>query len=71
MRDRRSICPASVILDEIHLTSSGFADSAAHAVVITTWFNGLPMPSIVVCRVDGSVEVVREFVFEDFRSSVG
>jgi carboxynorspermidine decarboxylase len=34
------------------------------------WFNGVQMPSIVVRRPDGSIELVREFVYDDFRSSL-
>src|SRR5262249_52685311 len=47
-----------------------FADAAGYTMVKTTWFNGLRMPSIVVRRLDGSVEVVREFGYDDFKSSV-
>ena len=36
-------------------------------MVKTSWFNGLTMPSIAVRRLDGSVELVREFSYEDFR----
>ena len=39
-------------------------------MVKTTWFNGLRMPSIVVRRLDGTVEVVREFGYEDFMPSL-
>jgi carboxynorspermidine decarboxylase len=48
-----------------------FGDAAGYTMVKTSWFNGLTMPSIVVRRLDGSVEVVRQFGYEDFRSSVG
>jgi len=48
-----------------------FADAAGYTMVKTSWFNGLTMPSIVVRRLDGAVEVVREFTYDDFRSSVG
>ncbi len=44
-----------------------FGDAAGYTMVKTSWFNGLTMPSIVVRRLDGSVEVVREFDYEDFR----
>ncbi len=47
-----------------------FADAAGYTMVKTTWFNGLRMPSIVVRRLDGTVEVVREFGYEDFKRSV-
>ena len=48
-----------------------FADAAGYTMVKKSWFNGLAMPSIAVRRLDGSVEVVREFGYEDFKASVG
>ena len=47
-----------------------FADAAGYTMVKTTWFNGLRMPSIAVRRLDGTFEVVREFGYDDFRSSL-
>jgi carboxynorspermidine decarboxylase len=47
-----------------------FADAAGYTMVKTTWFNGLRMPSIVVRRLDGIVEVVREFGYDDFKRSL-
>ena len=47
-----------------------FADAAGYTMVKTTWFNGLRMPSIVVRRVEGTVEVVREFGYDDFKRSL-
>ena len=47
-----------------------FADAAGYTMVKTTWFNGLRMPSIVVRRLDGSVEVVREFGYSDFEATL-
>lgn len=41
-------------------------DAAAYSMVKKNWFNGLQMPSIVVKRIDGSVDVVRRFTYEDF-----
>lgn len=43
-----------------------FADAAGYTVVKKNWFNGIPMPSIVVRRLNGRVEVIREFDYEDF-----
>lgn len=48
-----------------------FADAAGYSMVKTSWFNGVVKPSIVVRRVDGTVEVVREFGYEDFESDLG
>jgi carboxynorspermidine decarboxylase len=47
-----------------------FADAAGYTMVKTNWFNGLRMPSIVVRRLDGEVEVVREFEYDDFKRSL-
>jgi len=47
-----------------------FADAAGYTIVKTTWFNGLRMPSIVVRRLNGDVEVVREFGYDDFERSL-
>lgn len=47
-----------------------FADAAGYTMVKTTWFNGLRMPSIVIRRLDGTVEVVREFGYDDFKRSL-
>jgi carboxynorspermidine decarboxylase len=46
-----------------------FADAAAYTLVKKNWFNGLPMPSVVVRRLDGSVEVVKEFSYDDYVAS--
>ncbi|GGD07211.1 carboxynorspermidine decarboxylase [Halopseudomonas salina] len=43
-----------------------FIDAAGYTMVKKNWFNGVQMPSIVVRQLDGSVEVVREFSFDDF-----
>lgn len=43
-----------------------FADAAGYTMVKTTWFNGLRMPTIAVRRLDGTVETVREFAYDDF-----
>ena len=48
-----------------------FGNAAGYTMVKTSWFNGLAMPSIAVRRLDGTVEVVRHFCYEDFRSSLG
>jgi carboxynorspermidine decarboxylase len=43
-----------------------FIDAAGYTMVKKNWFNGIQMPSIAVRQLDGSVEVVREFSFDDF-----
>lgn len=47
-----------------------FADAAGYTMVKTTWFNGIRMPSIVVRRLDGTVETVRQFTYDDFVGSL-
>lgn len=47
-----------------------FADAAGYTMVKKNWFNGLQMPSIAIRRLDGSLEVVREFGYADFVSSL-
>ena len=46
-----------------------FGDAAAYTLVKKNWFNGLPMPAIAVRRLDGSVDVVKTFGYEDYRDS--
>jgi len=47
-----------------------FADAAAYTLVKKNWFNGLPMPAIAVRRLDGRVDVVRSFDYEDYLDSL-
>ena len=44
-----------------------FEDQMHYTMVKATTFNGIPLPSIAIKRVDGRVEVVREFGYEEFR----
>jgi carboxynorspermidine decarboxylase len=46
------------------------ADAAGYTMVKKNWFNGLPMPSIVVRRLNGTVDVVRKFRYKDFKRSL-
>jgi len=46
------------------------ADAAGYSIVKKNWFNGLAMPSIVVKRLDGRVDVVRRFDYRDFRDNL-
>ncbi len=46
------------------------ADAAGYTMVKKNWFNGLPMPSIVVHRLDGTVERIRKFGYKDFKRSL-
>jgi carboxynorspermidine decarboxylase len=47
-----------------------FFDAAGYTMVKKNWFNGLKMPSIVVKRLDGSIDLVRRFQYGDFVSSL-
>lgn len=47
-----------------------FADAAGYTMVKKNWFNGVPMPAIVVRRLDGHVEVVKQYAYEDYRDSL-
>lgn len=43
-----------------------FIDAAGYTMVKKNWFNGVKMPSIAVRELDGQIELVREFGFDDF-----
>lgn len=45
-------------------------DAAGYTMVKKNWFNGLQMPAIVVKRLDGTLECVRSFSYEDFRTAL-
>jgi len=45
-----------------------FEDMIHYTLVKTTMFNGIPHPSIALMKADGSVEMLRTFTFEDYRS---
>ena len=47
-----------------------FADAAGYTMVKKNWFNGLQMPTIAVKRLNGAVEIVREFGYADFINSL-
>ena len=43
-------------------------DMALYTMVKTNTFNGMPLPAIVLRHEDGTVDVVKEFGYEDFKS---
>jgi len=45
-------------------------DAAGYTMVKKNWFNGLPMPAIVVKRLNGKQEIVRQFSYADYRHSL-
>jgi len=46
-------------------------DSAGYTMVKLNWFNGLKMPSIYFEKVDGEIELLNEFGYEDFKATLG
>ncbi len=51
-------------------TTVRFADAAGYTMVKKNWFNGLPMPSICVKRLDGTLDTVRTFGYKDYVASL-
>jgi carboxynorspermidine decarboxylase len=47
-----------------------FADAAGYTIVKKNWFNGLKMPSIVAKRLDGKMEIIKKFLYNDFLKSL-
>ena len=45
-----------------------FGDMALYTMVKTNTFNGMPLPSIVLRKTDGSFSLIREFSYEDFKT---
>ncbi|MDR1400950.1 MAG: carboxynorspermidine decarboxylase [Endomicrobium sp.] len=59
------------IRDELRVGSKVcFVDAAGYTIVKKNWFNGLKMPSIVVKRLNGNIEIVRKFLYKDFLGSL-
>lgn len=46
-------------------------DAGGYTMVKMNWFNGLRMPSIVVAKTDGSMELLRQFSYRDFKYNLG
>lgn len=44
-----------------------FGDMAIYSMVKNNTFNGMPLPSILLLKEDGSVETVKEFDYSDFK----
>ena len=51
-------------------TEVRLADAAGYTMVKKNWFNGLPMPSICVKRLNGKLETVRRFSYKDYRENL-
>jgi len=48
-----------------------FENMALYTMVKTNMFNGINLPSIYAKRLDGKVELLREFGYEDYKSRLG
>ncbi len=46
------------------------ADSAGYTMVKLNWFNGLRMPSVYCQRVDGEIQLLNQFDYDDFKRSL-
>jgi carboxynorspermidine decarboxylase len=46
------------------------ADAAGYTMVKKNWFNGVRMPASVIKRLDGRIEQVRRFDYQDYKSSL-
>lgn len=46
------------------------ADAGGYMMVKKNWFNGLRMPSIVVKRLNGDIELIRKFSYNDYIKSL-
>ncbi|MEI8352588.1 MAG: carboxynorspermidine decarboxylase [bacterium] len=46
------------------------ADAGGYTMVKKNWFNGIPMPSICVKRLNGTIEMVRRFDYGEFKASL-
>ncbi|WP_201542716.1 carboxynorspermidine decarboxylase [Psychrobacter faecalis] len=47
-----------------------FGNAAGYTMVKKNWFNGVGMPAIVIRRLDGSIDVQREFDYQDYKASL-
>ncbi|GAB3485187.1 carboxynorspermidine decarboxylase [Marinomonas epiphytica] len=70
-------CLAGDIFGEFHFDKPlqvgdrlSFQDAAGYTMVKKNWFNGVKMPSIAIKQLDGTIELVREFDYSDFKSNL-
>ncbi|MFA5271815.1 MAG: carboxynorspermidine decarboxylase [Candidatus Omnitrophota bacterium] len=45
-------------------------DAAGYTMVKKNWFNGLQMPSIVVKRLNGTMDVIKQFAYKEFLNNL-
>ena len=70
-------CLAGDIFGEYDLPSNlqigdqiAFGNAAGYTMVKKNWFNGVNMPAIVIRRLDGRVDIQREFDYQDYKASL-
>ncbi|WP_182406309.1 carboxynorspermidine decarboxylase [Psychrobacter sp. GP33] len=47
-----------------------FGNAAGYTMVKKNWFNGVNMPAIVIRRLDGTVDIQREFDYQEYKASL-
>ncbi|MGP4864582.1 carboxynorspermidine decarboxylase [Psychrobacter sp. T6-5] len=47
-----------------------FGNAAGYTMVKKNWFNGVNMPAIVIRRLDGRIDIQREFDYEEYKASL-
>lgn len=47
-----------------------FGNAAGYTMVKKNWFNGVNMPAIIIRRLDGSIDIQREFDYQDYKASL-
>ncbi|WP_227684708.1 carboxynorspermidine decarboxylase [Psychrobacter immobilis] len=70
-------CLAGDIFGEYALPSNlqigdqiAFGNAAGYTMVKKNWFNGVNMPAIVIRRLDRSIDIQREFDYQDYKASL-
>ncbi|WP_434353634.1 carboxynorspermidine decarboxylase [Psychrobacter sp. HD31] len=70
-------CLAGDIFGEYALNESvkigdklAFGNAAGYTMVKKNWFNGVDMPSIVIKRLDGSIDLQQTFGYADYKASL-
>lgn len=47
-----------------------FGNAAGYTMVKKNWFNGVGMPAIAIRRLDGNIDIQREFDYQDYKASL-
>ncbi|TXD98037.1 carboxynorspermidine decarboxylase [Psychrobacter frigidicola] len=47
-----------------------FGNAAGYTMVKKNWFNGVNMPAIVIRRLDGTIDIQREFDYQEYKASL-